>query len=367
MTTKLLPVLTAGIGLAGALLPWSACSPGRSSAAPPGEANAAASQPWKLAVVFQVQGGRQAYVGTVDSPKTPKLPEPPPADGGKASSSCRLQNQIDYQVWLAAQGTTRGLWYSTQKHTFGCLSDAGEPGEGQADDGSLAALVRSARPAIDERGKVPGEGSHASWTPPPDSLEALCRRSDVIVVGQVVGILRNAHTPVNAATDPLQHTVYALAVTRYLKSDKQQHRPLLKVWQTGGWLPWVAPIGNVRGTGYHIHDDPMLAVGQHYLLFLGLPEDPLRRYQQLGYVPASSGGVEGKMAELDEYMRTSHWIGKLLIREGRTCAPAVLGDQAMDHWRFSKGPQILDMALPEACANIEQEVARQRRAGGLPQ
>jgi hypothetical protein len=114
---------------------------------------------------------------------------------------------------------------------------------------------------------------------------------------------------------------------------------ILKVYQTGGTLPWMEP-GIGQGQGWRIREDPMLEVGERYILFLKKPSDLSHNFQRLGYIPAEIGGVVGKDAELDEYLVTDHWRGKLLLKDGFTHAPADRGGNL--HWRFTQGFQILD-------------------------
>jgi hypothetical protein len=175
----------------------------------------------------------------------------------------------------------------------------------------------------------------------------------VIATGRVVGILREAYTSINASTYA-QHTVYVVAVEKYLKSSDPAMPPLLKMWQVGGSLPWSNTSGNVEGAaGYEFIGDPMLILNARYLLFLKLPEG---NFSKLGSVPATADGVRGKCRELDEYLAIEPWQGKILLKNGLTCAPSKTGGSP--HWRFYEEPQILDTIEEFAITTVQEQISR---------
>jgi len=311
------------------------------------------SPDWKLAVVFKRQKGRRIYVGTVNKPVLPINLSEPARSQKKGVAPPSTNKAIDYEVWLAANGVTRGLWYASAQRVFGDLSAKGQPGPARRDDGTLQRLVSRARPSVAKRPRRIDARAVADFVAAPDTLAELCSRSGVIVVGRVTGILREAHTPINANYEN-QHTVYVVAVETYLKTDASGTPALRKVWQEGGTLPWQGMVeGEPGGVGYEIEGDPMLDVNSRYILFLYGTSDPGGAFTQLGYVGATIYNVSGKMAELDEYHVADPWRGKILLLNGMTQAPRQTGSLELDHWRFSEPPQILDVPEAEAIAAIQ--------------
>jgi hypothetical protein len=294
--------------------------------------------------VFRREKGTYSYLGAVSNPKLPGLAVAVPTRPSRGRVTGNAGSDAEYEIWLMGDGPSRGIWYSPSRRLWGDLDSTGAP---HHDAGLIGHLISVARPTIPEPPRPVSAESTGLWLPPPPTLAALCRQSRIIAVGRVVGVLGYAHNPVQS-TECVQHTVYAFAVEQYLKIDTPAGRPVLKVWQNGGPLPWTGPSGVGRAVGWEIAEDPMLNVGDRYILFLKLPEEPGNEWHKLGFVPGrSGGGIYGKIAELDEYIATDHWRGKLLLRNGRTQAPRFLGNPE-DHWRFETGPQILD--IPEAAA-----------------
>ncbi len=313
-----------------------------------------AGEAWKLAVVFQCAPGQLDYIGTVMDPMISRRL----ADLDSPMSK-RSGEHGDYQVWLIANGRTLGVEYSSEGGWIRAIASGGTHRGVVGDDGDIDRIVRNARlPTI--AAKPPLEAGRglravgASWILPPSTLVDLCEASTIIARGRVVGILRTAHSPVGSNV-PKQHTVYAFAVERYLKGGRAHPHPVVKVWQSGGDLPWQHPRTRERGVGYSVPEDPLLTIGARYCLFLTQPEDVLPAARRQGYIAGATAGVHGKFAELDEYKATDHWRGKILLHNGFTRAPATLGNLE-DHWRFRRGPEILDVTEAVAIAAIEAAV-----------
>jgi hypothetical protein len=327
-------------------------APKQTTASRAAEAHPAAA--WKLAVVLRRDGISTEYVGIVSDPAVPPAASPA-SSGGSAYAEPAPAAAADYEIWLAADGATRGLWFSSRRCVWGELRAAREREPEHADDGSLQQLVRSARPATPEPVKRTGRIGRTGGLRPlgPLTLEHLCE-APVIAIGRVVGIVRQAHTPVNSR-GMMQHTVYAFAVERYLKADKRGRPRVLKVWQSGGNLPWEEDAGGriARGIGYREEGETMLAVGDRYCLFFRSRELP-EQFRNLGYIPAHSSGVRGKAAELDEYLTMAATTSKILLRDGITHRAAAAFHGVMPGGGFVEGPQLLGIPEPEAIRRIEE-------------
>jgi hypothetical protein len=105
----------------------------------------------------------------------------------------------------------------------------------------------------------PSRTAKVEWSPLPYNLDELIKRSSLVLIGTPVSILRNNYREPN---DPLwQVTVYAVVVERYLKDQTGLFLPVIKHYQNGGRL----------GGGRAREGDPLLEIGQRYLLFLEPP------------------------------------------------------------------------------------------------
>jgi hypothetical protein len=313
---------------------------------------------WALAVVYERQGEKRVLLGSVASPVVILSPRTP---AGTEAGAGEAMRRASHEIWLLKDGATRGIWYSREEALYGALPGA-DFVELSADDGTLGEVVRSAAlPPVTGGERQVDETAHAF--PAGDArypLSELCGNSDVIAIGRVVGILREAFTPTNAH-GPQQHTVYALAVQQYLKAHADVLSPVLKVYQMGGYLPYVfRPADDLehRGVGFRIEDDPMLLVGADYCLFLRLPRVPDR---SRGYVFGRTGGFSGKIAELDEYVPTAPWRGKVLLRDGYTWSPdgdgAPLTRPLPEAKQVREGPEILGRPIREAVRLIQEALA----------
>lgn len=314
------------------------------------------SSPWTLAAVFQRAGGRRLFRGTVFRPAVPfngdRLPANEPS--GKAATA------PDYEVWLAGNGVTLGLWFSTQRQRYGEITDTGQLLSGLEDDGRLQRLVDRAHRRKPPALEAPVDArATISSVPPPADLSDLCRLSDVIVAGRVVDILRAGHNPLNSAGSA-QHTVFLFAIEDQLKSSTGERPGILKVYQEGGSLPWIELDGKVVGSGFAIRENPLLRLGERYCLFLRKLSDPSNYLRKLGYVPETRNGVSGKVGELDELLFADFRRGRLLLKGGKTqMQPDTIPEDA--HWRFRTGEQILDVDEKVALKLIEDTVKAQTR------
>jgi hypothetical protein len=302
---------------------------------------------WALAVVFERQGDGRRFRGILEEPRVP-------AAGGSAAAGLP-QGPAEFEVWLLADGHTRGFAYSPGERTYQELPEEGAAPEPMADDGALARIVGEARPRALRRPLPDTPPAVACGVPVPDTLVTLCRDSKVIAVGRVAGILREAHTPVGT-NGPHQHTVYAFAVEEYLKNPEPVAPPVVKVWQQGGPLPWS--FDRFSGVGWRMGEDPMLNVGDRYCLFLRRGADRPGEHRRRGYVTGSRPWGHGKISELDEYGYAHIWRGKLLLGDGLSRAPGI-DHPPYYHWAFETGPQIVGVSEAEALAAIREEVARQ--------
>jgi len=322
--------------------------------------------PWALALVFRRSAAGLRYAGTVRRPRlsTSALKAtraPIPADVAPGRNTASVPADADFEVWMADSGHTTGIWCSSRRRTAAVITAGGAPIP--VAGGEIRRLITEAAPAQPAWAPAVVPNAIACYPAPPESLARLCRISQIIAVGEVVGIVRVAHTPVNG-TGQIQHVVYALAVEHCLKPAARDSPPLLKVYQQGGWLPWSDDDGRTRGAGYAVINDPPLIVGGRYVLFLDKPDDPLGRDRRRGYVAGSYGNVSGKIAELDEYRAADHWRGKLLISDGTTRFPSASSDETEAHWRFEDpdSPQILDVPEEQALRSIQRAVAAEAAA-----
>jgi hypothetical protein len=333
MKRALVPLALFGLGFG--VLPLSPAAP-----LGPAAASALEAPDWRVAVVFARSGKARNYVGTAT---VEALPAPAAPVAGAAPEAPH------YEIWLAGDGALRGLWYSSVENLYGEVN--GE--HGFRDDGSLRRLLGRVAPLGPPPGQTGGPRVFACPTfGSPPSLAAQCRGSDLIVVGRVVGVLREAHSPIGAEMSR-QHTVSLFAVEEYLKGPPSAP-PVVKVHQNVGSLPWRMEGLSASGAGYEEMQNPRLLLGERYCLFLKRPADPSGRYAKIGYVSGSTGGISGKVAELDEFMLVDNRQGRLLLRNGRT--------KGQPRQPFDEEPQILNLPEHDAVALIRSYIAT-RTAG----
>jgi len=312
-----------------------------------GRTTALLQEPWKVAVVFQIQHGTRRYIGCV---MRPVLRQVSFQCRPVATASNDLKGSGGHEIWLARDSKTLGLWIPSGEAG---IVKRGQSGSVQRPGiGSVAHFIASSGSWKAEGvGRPPDATGIADFPPPPESLSGSCAGSDVVVVGRIAAILRNAHSPMEARCLE-QHTVYVVAVEEFLKSGGSGSPGIVKVWVSGGSLPYEDFAGGRGGVGLEIKNDPLLKVGERCILFLqtAASEDARRR----GYVHAAVKGVSGKDGELDEYIVTEPWRGKVLLQAGLTCPPRVTGNPAMDKWSFEHGPSITGIREAEAISLIRE-------------
>jgi hypothetical protein len=308
-----------------------------------------------LAVIYRREGDGRLLSGAVKSIIQAAEVEAAMAVGTAGRDAAA--EHATHEIWLVGSGTTRGFWYSEDHGAYGVLDRDGVGlGHYHQEFRRLVKLAAIPRALSHRQPNVVLDTYPGAGTSIP--LAELTRESHIIAIGTVLGIVREAFTPVNGS-GPRQHTVYALAVHEYLKAGSEVEPPVLKVYQSVGTLPFVfhAADGSLHpGAGFHLKDDPPLLVGADYLLFLRMPDISLHR--QRGYRFGGHNGVYGKIAELDEYVTTALWRGKVLIKDGYTWSPDADGRPLTmplpEEKRVREGPEILGQPVREAVRLVRE-------------
>ncbi len=293
---------------------------------------------WTYGAVFSNQNGKRQYLGLVSQPDLPAKTSP------QTNSTRNTSTPYDYEIWLVRPGATQTLWYHSRQETFGLLNSPHQENSYVDNQHKLRSLVKSARPAKPLALPDNSSVAHSIGISPPDSLKEMISKSDYIVTASVIGILWNERVPIGSP-NIYQHTVYLLSVESSIGS--QQSPVLLKLSQVGGTQPAKEENASKSG-GLSMAEDPLLTIGQRYLLFLRTMDDPLHFFKRLGYVQGASGGLTGKIADLDEYLCVNPLMGKIGLKDGKT-TPV---DSAQD-LQFREGPQIFNLSEAEAVALIQ--------------
>ncbi len=361
-----------GVGLAAHPRYSGAEPPGSGSAAPVAHAPAERSAgettwddpSWGRAIVFRTSGGRREYVGSVDRPTVPTIarkltPEQP---GGAISTGAGVG---EYEIWFLGNGRTAVAGFSPARRQIRLPGDLGLRSAAVPEVQELAEVIRTARPSTPASAALLPAGATVGYPRralgPTLDLRQLCDRSSVILVGNVAGILRQAHSPINSSARD-QHTVYVVVVEEYLKYPKDgTPLSLVKIRTSGGPLPWTEQ--GTRGVGFWQDDSPMLAVGSRYCLFLRSPleDDFLNRNRKRGYIQgyySDSNGVvsTGPVGALDEYYASEPRQGKVLLAQG-FARPAEHRGAQRDRWQFLREPQIVEVPEAQALAAIRAAVS----------
>lgn len=200
-------------------------------------------------------------------------------------------------------------------------------------------------PSSSVSGRVPGVDrvnyGMAQWPPPVESLSGLCLRSDTVVVGRVVRIVRQGAYPGSDSLWP--RTLYRFRVEQYLRADGAPTRPeLIDVWESGGVLN-VESGGGVTRLACVMFGNPLLNVGERYLLFVHVARID---------IPAEGGGV---LTPRGTFRAADRIRAKIRLVNGMT-APASDPFQRIPPWEFEQGGGTL-VGLPEA-----EAIERVRRA-----
>ena len=163
---------------------------------------------------------------------------------------------------------------------------------------------------------------------------------ELIVMGTITTVLRTAHTPYESS-GALQHTVFGFRVDRILKDEYGLKSRVIHVRQEMGDLPWQE--GESSGAGFRFLGEPMLIVGNRYLLILQRPN--------LGGMPfprAMYKGVHGKSGEVGEHYIPNGAYGQILIQDSKLMPPYFDDGKQAPWWRFETGPQLLGLTEGQA-------------------
>lgn len=186
----------------------------------------------------------------------------------------------------------------------------------------------------------------------PSSLHLLVFDTDSIVVGRFEGVLRYAYTPFTANLVASQNTLYKFTVERYIKGSGDRN---LKIYHNGGPLPWSA-YGRTY-EGFVSDENPIVSVGERYLLFLIKPDTLIPAHRHRGYVSVLIQGKREVTQYLDELDIADPLRGKILLRSGQALSADLSGRTENLHWRFETGPQLIDIPEHKAIANIKTVIA----------
>ncbi|MDE2125389.1 MAG: hypothetical protein KGJ62_02245 [Armatimonadetes bacterium] len=332
---------------------------------PPG-----ATAPWRYAVVFHVVNGVRTYAGvTAVLPFSGRINAL--AATAKPTRDVAAAPAAGDDIWLAGNGTTQELHWNARAGTVRFVSavhrkltgmtmrfvNGSQISDPVRDDGTIAALVKSARPFLEPTGfgkaahgpsASVGEGYGAA---PPRSLDEMVEEESVIVRARVVAVLREQLMPPDDG--PLMVTVFLVAVERYLSNPGPGAPGIIKVSVDGGDLPCRS--GRSRCIGFRDLGQPMLVPGARYILFLRAHGRPSPEALQRGYYLSVSNGVRRKESEFDEYGLAEPWRGQILLEHGMTFAPQSEGDATGTDWKFDDGERLV--GLPESIAEQEIEAA----------
>jgi hypothetical protein len=309
---------------------------------------------WQAAVVCKVRNGHRSFVGIVYSPSLNSAAQRVAGEGILSSTASQTLSRPggsdDYEIWLESNGRRSAVVLSALRQAVWPATRATEDEDHGTAYRSFARIVKEAR-ADTSVTREPTE-ANGSYPTGPRFLWQACRESDAIVVGRVIGTLRDAPTPRNAPRSPMRHTVVLVFIEQHLKGSSSG--PILKVLQVGG----KAPGSRLPSPG-----DPLLHVSARYILFLKLPtlQDPSRRFEHLGFVAATVDGVTGPGSELDEFILLHPWYGQVYLSHGRTETPPTPGLES--HWKYAEDPQIIDVDEVQA---INAILTQAHRGAKLP-
>jgi hypothetical protein len=199
-----------------------------------------------------------------------------------------------------------------------------------------------------------GVTAHASYPPAPGTLELLCESSPVVIIGKVVGVLRNAHS-VRQNREGGQHTVFLVAVEEYLKTDNKGDKgpmpQVIKIWYEGGWLPRVSEDGEVISKGSQIQTNPLLQIGNRHLFFLKHSSE----WESAKSEKSERSPRRDRYIEADEFVLASTVGGNILL--GETVTRAYYAPNS-DAARFLTGPQIIGVPEAQARAAVRKVLKR---------
>ena len=204
----------------------------------------------------------------------------------------------------------------------------------------------------------------------PSCLDAIITDSNIVVIGKFEEILQHRHNPRNSYS-PVQNTIYEFGIESYLKGEGGAY---IKIFQSGGPLPWQYKKTKIRGQGYKINENPFPLIGNRYILFLRNPALHNRLMALNGYLESTQDGIKGITQYADEFNFTFSQFGKVLLREGKSFAGQVV-DSPDANWELGTGRsgklQVTNISEKETVENIRRSIAydspqRIRRLLNLP-
>jgi hypothetical protein len=174
------------------------------------------------------------------------------------------------------------------------------------------------------------------------------------VVGQVTETTRVDHVPVNDPNSDEILTGFSVAVEQYPKSGGARDQPpSLKVVNFGGAI----------GANTFVDEgDPILSVGERYLVFLETNNTPEFR-EDGGVMACIHMPLCGYSSYLDEFRVADSLEGKILLKNGLTSAPEDPNQSQSVAWKFRDGTTLLGITEADAIAAVKRALAAAAQAG----
>ncbi len=293
----------------------------------------------RVLVVFKRSTKTYTYSGTVDGfvmpnslsekgslPFTKALPLP----------TSPTQQEYPYLLYMAKSGSILSFYYSPNIRQ--CKDSSGNrvllP---LLESTALHSQIEKAKPAPIQHHSIFVDGDY--FAPPLLHLKYFCKATQYIVTGRVVGVLREASSDQYNVENSSRHTVFLVAIERYLKSSTENPPAVVKVRQVGGWYSLKA-------------GDPLLGLGERYLLFLNLPPKPPRLKKDAVPTP----GREQVIAYQDEMILMHPLYGQILLSKELAIVPETKYIDSA--WGFKEGVQITNVREEQALKNIEDTLAQ---------
>lgn len=304
--------------------------------------NAADANEWRYAIVFRRNSSRWEYRGIWPKPRLERK--------HTAIEKVRPDAESEYRVLLLRDGGMRTFNVSLKPLV---VWEQGSPKTESILDCSAFEEIITKCPRIDTSVKLVATladrpVAHASSPDGDSTLAELVANSEMVALGEVVGIWRKGYSPLNNE-GPYQHTVFLFAVQSFLKADRPDREQILKIHQQGSDLPWRDREGRMN-TGMVFEGSPMLTVGGRYILFLNtarsrvaIPREPV--------VMATVDGITGKVADWDECIFQFPLRSKIRIINGISHSAGMARD-----WAFDDGQRILGISEQAAVTSILQQI-----------
>jgi hypothetical protein len=194
-------------------------------------------------------------------------------------------------------------------------------------------------------------------TPYPESLAEYLLRADAIVLGKVNRVLRQHYVPMNLV-NAMQSTVFEVDVETTILNETPFNLKPLKVGQLGGDLP----NGSDRA-GMRVVNEPLLQVGQRYLLFLNDASKYNPAARERGFFESTKLGVTGKAGDVDELSIVPVPFGALLIEDGFLKPAREPGFVELKPWGVRQGnpPMLFGLTEADAIEHIRANLPPSRR------